>query len=118
MSCNNKNKFTCGEPKAYAECIEYQGTVSLNSALVNVGCLDVQEVDQDQYAMIDAIKAEIDLSGLVDDCIIFTPPKKVKTVIPQIVQKLCALQATVNAQAILITTMQAQILALQTNKCP
>lgn len=117
MACNNKNKFTCGEPKIYAECVEYQGTVSVNSALANVGCLSVQEVDQDQYVMIDAIKAEIDLSGLVDDCIILTPPKKVKTVIAQILQKLCALEDTVIAQQATITTQAAQIAALQIRPC-
>jgi len=117
MGCNNKIRYTCGEPKVYSECVTYQGVVSENSALFEQECLNAQEVIEDVYSMVDTIKEEIDLTDLENDCITFTTPKTPRSVISQMYNKLCELEDTVQSQAQLIETMQEQITDLQTNNC-
>lgn len=116
MGCNNKIKQTCGT-KNFATCIDYQGTVSENTTLNETECLGVQEVIEDLYTMVDIVKEEIDFSSLENNCITFTSPKTPLSVITQMYNKICELEAIVVAQGEVVATHTEQIEALQENVC-
>lgn len=67
MNCTDKIKHTCGT-KNYATCIEYQGTVSDNTTLTQTSCLDIENIAEDLYAMIDIVKSELNLTALTSEC--------------------------------------------------
>lgn len=115
--CGNKVKHTCGGVKTFALCTKYEGTVSEHSSLLEEDCLDVQEVIEDIYDITEDIYSKIDMSSLDNDCITFTEPKTVLSVITQMYQKLCQLQTTITEQQATIVTMQEEIDNLQENIC-
>ncbi len=116
-NCGNKIKHTCGGVQTFALCTKYEGTVSEHSSLTEDDCLDVQEVIEDIYDITEDIYSKIDVSMLVNDCIILTEPKTASSVIKQILDKLCALEDIVTSQAELIETLQEQVIELQENPC-
>ena len=114
----NKIKYTCSGEAAFAECVNFEGTVSEDSGLFDQNCLSVEQVIEDVYSMIDTINQEIDMSTLGNDCITFTEPKTVSSVVYQMYLKLCALEDTIATQAQTIATMQLEITELQDGNCP
>lgn len=117
MSCKDKIKYTCGGDKVYAVCTEYQGTIPAFSYLT-VGCLDVEEVLEDTYHILSDIKSSIDVTSITNDCITFTTPKTVKSVVEQMYDKICEL-VTANAnQAILISALTTRVTNIENNNCP
>lgn len=115
---SNKIKQTCSGSKVFAACTEFQGVVSSNTNLTQTECLDVQEVIEDLYSLVDTIKEEIDVTTLENTCITFTEPKTPSSVIEQMYNKICELQSTLEEKATLITTIQEQIALLQNQTCP
>lgn len=118
MSCNNKVKYTCGGVENFALCTKYEGNLSVHSSLTEGDCLDVQEVIEDIYEVTDDIYTKIDMSGLGNDCIAFTEPKTVFSVIEQMYTELCQLKTLAQNQQVVIETMQQEIDNLQNNVCP
>ena len=115
MSCD-KIKHKCGK-EVFAVCTKYQGTVSENSELFEEECLDVQEVIEDLYTMIDDIKEEIDMSELDNECLTIAENSKVKDVIQLLITTICQQQEQIQSQQELIETIQGQITDLQENNC-
>jgi len=116
MSCNDKIRQKCS-PKHFAVCTEYQGTIPTFSSLTK-GCLDMEEVAEDVYNILGEIKSTLDLTDLAEGCVTFSGPKILQSVLEHLHTKLCALEVTVKAQAITISTQTAQITNLQTKTCP
>lgn len=116
-NCGNKIKHTCGGVYSFAVCTKYEGSVSEHSSLEEEDCLDVQEVIEDIYDITEDIYSKIDMSSLDNDCITFTEPKTVLSVITQMYQKLCELQTIVTGQQTIIVAMQEEIDNLQENIC-
>lgn len=116
-NCGNKIKHTCGGVYSFALCTKYEGSVSSNSDLLDKDCLDVQEVIEDLYDITEDIYSQIDVSNIQNDCIVFTEPRTVSTVLSQIIDKICALEDIVTTQTNLITTLQNQVVELQSNPC-
>jgi len=112
-----KIKQTCGSI-TFSKCTKYEGTLSEHSSLSEDDCLDVEEVIEDLYSIIDGIKEEINLENLENTCITFTEPKTVSSVIEQMYNKICEMQNTLSEQADLIETLQEQVENLQEQNCP
>lgn len=98
-NCGNKVKHTCSE-KNYATCIHYEGNVpvfsGLNSLVKSGGCITIEETTEDQYNILEGIKAELDLSALGQDCINYgINPKTVKSVLLKYEQEICDLKQKV-----------------------
>ena len=96
MNCNDKIKHTCGT-KNYATCIEYQGTVSDNTTLTQTSCLDVEDVAEDLYAMIDIIKSELNLTSLTSECQTLPTIKTVFTLIDFLLEGYCTQKTQIDA---------------------
>lgn len=116
MTCN-KIRQTCGGVLTYSKCTKYEGILSEHSSLSEDDCLDIEQIAEDLYSIIDAIKEDINLENLENTCITFAN-KTPSYVIEQMYNKICELQTTLDAQTDLITTMQSQISDLQTQTCP
>lgn len=116
-NCNNKIKHTCGGVYSFALCTKYEGSVSEHSSLVEENCLDVQQVIEDVYNIIEDIYSKIDISEITNDCLIFTEPKSISSVLKQVYDKVCSLENTITTQSSLITTLQGQVAELQDNPC-
>jgi len=117
MSCKDKIKYTCSGNKVYAVCTEYQGTIPIFSYLT-LGCLDVEEVLEDTYHILSDIKNDIDVTSMTNDCITFTTPKTVKSVIEQMYDKICELKAKNDAQDIVIAALTTRVTNIENNNCP
>lgn len=116
-NCINKVKHNCGGVQTFAVCTQYQGTVSAQSSLGEDDCLYVEEVIEDIYDITQDIYSKIDMTALNSNCITFTEPRTVKSVIAQMYLKICQLEDTLQAQQVTNGTMQLQITALQNNIC-
>lgn len=116
-NCNNKVKHTCGGVQNFSVCVKYEGNTSEHSNLSEEDCLDVQEVIEDIYGITEDIYSKIDMSSLDNDCIVFTEPKTVFSVIEQMYTKICTLEGLVDTQQTTIETMQQEIDNLQGNIC-
>ena len=117
MGCNNKIKLTCGT-KNFSTCIDYQGTVSANTTLDETECLDVQEVIEDLYAMVDIVKEEIDLSEVTSQCDTLPIDRTVASMIQFLVDTICTQEEKINELVSQVNIQAAEILALQENTCP
>lgn len=115
MNCN-KVKNTCGK-KVFASCTEYQGTLSDNTTITDE-CYNLEEVIDDINSLIDTLFTKVDVSGLTSTCVTLIKPKTTPNVFQALLNKVCALETTITAQAGLIATMQSQIADLQTQTCP
>lgn len=94
-NCGNKVKHTCSE-KNYATCVYYELEVPDFSSLVNQDCITLEETTEDQYNILEGIKAELDLSALGQDCINYgINPKTVKSVLLKYEQEICDLKQKV-----------------------
>lgn len=94
-NCGNKVKHTCSE-KTYATCVYYELEVPDFSSLVNQDCITIEETTEDQYNILEGIKAELDLSALGQDCITYgINPKTVKNVLLKYEQEICELKQKV-----------------------
>jgi len=94
-NCGNKVKHTCSE-KNYATCVYYEIEVPDFSSLVNQDCITVEETTEDQYNILEGIKAELDLSTLGQDCINYgINLKTVKSVLLKYEQEICDLKQKV-----------------------
>jgi len=93
-NCLNKVKFSCGDQKNYAECIEYSSAVSQNSSLEENNCNSLDEVIIDVYEQLDVIDEDSDLSALGGECLTFAD-KKIKTVLLKYEEEICLLKAKV-----------------------
>ena len=113
-NCNYKTKIRC--KKVDANCVNYGTALPEFSELGS--CVTIAETTEELYSLIGGIKSEIDLSTLEGDCIIIPINPTVKTLFQTIINKICAQQTQITNQASLITTMQAQIVAIQSNPCP
>jgi hypothetical protein len=116
MSCNNKTKNKCGS-KNYASCIAYETPTPSFSSLYENTCTDIEETIEDIYTLIGGIKNEISVSSVANDCITFTNPKTINSVISQMYSKICSLEDIIATQSTTLSTQAAQILALQNNIC-
>lgn len=115
MSCNKQIKQNCGTI-IYGACVRYEKGVSNNSSLTE-GCISIEETTEDIYNQLDSIDEKITLSSIVNDCITFTEPKTINSVIGQLYNKLCELEGIIITQAGLIETLQGQVEDLQQNNC-
>lgn len=116
MGCNDKIRHTCGEI-AYAKCTKYKGIISEHSSLSEDDCLDIEQIAEDLYSLVDGIKEDINLDNLENTCITFAN-KAPSYVIEQMYNKICELQNTLTEQADLIATQGEAITALQEQNCP
>ena len=117
MSCTNKIKNTCGT-KNYATCIEYQGTVSDNTTLTQTSCLDIENIAEDLYAMIDIVKSELNLTALTSDCQTLPTTKTVSTLVDFLLEGYCTQKTQIDALIEQNVTQAEQIDALQNSVCP
>lgn len=115
MGCGNKVEHNCGSI-TYAVCTKYESGVSRNSSLIEE-CRSVENTTQDIYNQLDAIDDKLNLSTLDNDCITFSEPRTPTSVLSQILNKLCALEAQVVEQGSLIETLQTQVSEIQENPC-
>lgn len=115
-NCNNKIKHNCGTI-TYSTCVRYESGVSNNSELTE-GCLSLEETTLDIYNQLDVIDGKIDVSELTSSCITLIEPKIIKSVLQQVLNKICELEDTIDTQEGLIETLQAQVAELQSNTCP
>jgi hypothetical protein len=100
-NCGNKVKNTCGE-KVYATCVYYEENVPVFSGLSSLveagGCVTLEETTDDTYELIGAIKDEIDLSELGEDCLSYVQEGGktiVKNVLIKYEEEICLLKARV-----------------------
>lgn len=117
MGCKDKIKYTCGGNKVYATCTEYQGTIPEFSYLT-VGCLDVQEVLEDTYRILSDIKNATDVTTLANDCIVFSEPKTISSVVSQMYDKICELTTKNEEQNITIAALTLRVTDIENNNCP
>jgi len=117
-NCGNKIKQTCAGTQNTALCTKYEGTLSIYSDLVEGECLDTQEVIEDLYGLHDKIKEDINITGISNDCIIFTEPKTIASVVEQMYLKICQMEDIIQTQTSEILIMQQEINDLQENNCP
>lgn len=103
--------------KSYATCVDYEKPTPSFSSLFNNNCTSLEDTTFDIYNLLSGIKAEVNLSNLTSPCITLAQPKTTLSVVTQILNKICALDSIVTTQATTIQNLQAQITALQQNKC-
>ena len=90
----NKIKHTCGSGRNFAVCIETEGEVNTNSALVGETCTNLQENLDDIYNQLD----NLDLSELGELCLEYVQVSGkniVKNVLLKHEEKICELEARV-----------------------
>jgi hypothetical protein len=90
-NCNNKISHTCGSGKNYAVCIETEGEVNTDSALIEESCTNLQENLDDIYNQL----GNLDLSALGDLCLSYTTiggKNIVKNVLLKFEEKICELE--------------------------
>jgi hypothetical protein len=102
----NKVKHTCGSIKGFATCIKYEKEVPQFSELFGNDCKDLEQVVEDLYNIVNKIKQDTDVTGLLNSCITFTTPKINNSVIEQMYIKICEMQAQITAQGLLIASLQ------------
>jgi hypothetical protein len=115
-NCTTKIKDLC-DGKTYATCVEYQTELPSFSKLPTDECISVDESLTDLYTLIGDIKAEIDVTNIVSDCITLTTPKSPKSLISQMYTKMCAMEDVITAQGITITDLTARIVAIEASPC-
>ena len=89
----NKIKHTCGS-KNYSTCIDYEGTVNVDSELDENSCLTIEETTQDVYNQLD----NLDLSALGELCLEYVQVSGkniVKNVLLKHEEKICELESKV-----------------------
>ena len=112
--CNDKIKIRC--KKVESNCVSYGTTLPSFSKLDS--CVTIAETTEELYNLIGVIQSEINLNTLEGDCITIPINPTVKTLFQTLINKLCSQQNLIDSQASLITTIQAQITALEQNQCP
>lgn len=119
MACTGANvSNTCGI-KSYAVCTFYEGTLPTFSSLLDEECVNIQEVAEDLYGIIETMKDESNLESLRDGCI--TYPLGTITIVQAFQaqqDKICSLETLIQTMQSTIATMQQQIADLQENQCP
>jgi hypothetical protein len=99
MSCNNKTKYTCGDPN-YATCIEYQKELP-EFTKIEDECYTIEETTEDQYILLGEIKDEIDLSELGESCLEYLLDENDKIVVKNVLlkyeEKICDLEERLTA---------------------
>lgn len=86
----NKIKHTCGS-KNYSTCIDYEGTVNVDSELDENSCLTIEETTQDIYNQLE----NLDLSALGELCLSYVQENNkniVKNVLLKFEEKICNLK--------------------------
>lgn len=116
-NCENKINLSCPPNSPYANCVRSEVIPPEFSNLTSE-CNSVDEHIEEFYTLIGDIKEEIDLSSLENDCITFTTPKTPLSIITQMYNKICELEALVIEQGELLATHTSQIESLQENVCP
>lgn len=117
MTCNDKITYTCSGGKTFAKCSEYQGDLPAFSSLTT-GCVSVEDAIMDVYGILSTVKNEIDMSSMSNECITFTTPKTVASVITQMYEKICDLQQKNEEQDITIAALTLRIADVENNNCP
>ena len=117
MDCGDKIKYTCAGGKTFAQCSEYQGDLPSFSSLTT-GCVSVEDAIQDIYGILLGVKTEVDMSAISNDCITFTNPKTVKSVVEELYEKVCALQQKNEEQDLAITALTLRVADVENNNCP
>ena len=115
-NCEDKIKLSCPPSSPLANCVKTEVIPPTFSSLIN-NCNSVQEVEVDMYAILAAIKLEIDLTAITSTCTTFPTPKNVKTLIQQLYNEICAIKAINTTQASQILTLQTQVAQIQANPC-
>lgn len=101
-NCGNKVKNTCGE-KVYATCVYYEevvpafsdDSITRTTTYVDADCITLEETTEDTYTLIGAIKDEIDLSALGEDCLSYVQEGGktiVKNVLIKYEEEICSLR--------------------------
>lgn len=112
-----KPKNTCS--KNYATCVEYQGTIPEISSLSEEDCLDMEQITEDIYSLIEEIKEDSDLENLRDGCITYPSGEiKVNTALENIQTFICTQQTSIEALTERVSTLELQVQQLQENQCP
>lgn len=117
MGCGDKIKYTCAGGKTFAACCETQVAIPEFSNLQE-GCLSVEDVLADTYQILENIIEDIDISSVMNDCITFTEPKKISSIIEQMYSKICDLVTENNEQSALIEELTTRITNVENNNCP
>lgn len=73
--CSDKISDTCGGKKINATCVKYQGEIGENSPLIQCDCHTVEEIEEDQYQLIDLLFTAVDTSNFLGDGCITYPEK-------------------------------------------
>jgi hypothetical protein len=116
MGCNDQIKHRC--KKVYGKCVAYELEVPEFSSLNNQDCLNIEEVAEDIYNIIGAVKEEIDLSDLENQCLTLPGTPTVKNVVQLLIDTICTQQTTIEALQETVGTMQEEITQLQEQNCP
>jgi hypothetical protein len=114
-NCGNKIKQTCNS-SMYAICVKSELIPPPYSTLVN--CFSTEEVDIDQYAILTAIKSEIDMTNITSTYGTLPVIKEVNDFIQYLVNIYGAQQLQIDALIAQNTTQASQIANLQSNTCP
>ena len=113
-NCNDKTKIRC--KKVDANCVNYGTALPEFSELGS--CVTIAETTEELYSLIGGIKSEIELSTLEATCLTLPLTPTVKTLFQTLINTICTQQTQITNQASLIATIQAQIVAIQSNPCP
>lgn len=116
-NCEDKITLACPPNAPFANCVKTEVVPPIFSSL-NSTCNSVQDVEKDMYAILSAIKLEIDLAATTSTCTTFPALKNVKTLIQQLYDEICAIKAINTTQASQILTLQTQFAQIQANLCP
>jgi len=116
-NCENKINLSCPPNSPYANCVRSE-VVPPEFSNLNSECNSVDEHIEEFYTLIGEIKYEINFSSLENECITFTEPKSPLSVITQMYNKICELEALLIEQGETIATHTSQIENLQNETCP
>ena len=118
MNRNDKITLTCPPNSPYANCVRTEVIIPEFSPLLQNGCYNVQEIEQDLYTLIGDIKDELDLTTLTSECQTLPTVKTVITLIQFLLDDRCILKTQIDDLIAQNVTQDAEILALQSSICP
>ena len=112
-------KKTCGG-RQEASCTFYDPQLPEFSK-IEEDCVTLEDTTEDTYVLITEIKEEINLENLGGNCLTYSLTEGkiiVKEALLKQETEICELKEQIIAQALLISSMQEAITALQENNCP
>lgn len=113
-NCNDKIKIRCKQQSA--ECVKYERDLPEFSELED--CVTIAETTEELYNLVGDIKEEIDLTGLLPECLTLPTPLTVKSMFQFLISTICDMKETISDLQAEIVTINSEIDDLQTNPCP